>query len=149
MLILRCKICGATFLPEHTKQMIDGTYKMMVKHEQSMGKFTPRGYKEKFKYCDKQDFEYGHRDYYNIPGLCYDEGHSVKGFLTPVYFKKEALVYFLTVPDFEVEIFLESYGYIAKKDVTGVYQYDWNILFGFNSNGKLIMRLGDIASMVI
>ena len=46
-----------------------------------------------------------------------------------------------------MEIFSESYGYIAKKDVTGVYQYDWNIPFGFNSNGKLVMWLGDIASM--
>lgn len=147
MLILRCKSCGATFLPEHTKQMIDGAYKMMIEYEQSMGEFTPRGYKEKFEYCNKQDFEYDHKDYYNIPGLSYDEEHSVKGFLTPVYFKKEALVYFLAVPDFEVEIFSESYGYIAKKDVTGVYQYDWNIPFGFNSNGKLVMWLGDIASM--
>lgn len=147
MLILRCKSCDATFLPEHTKQMIDGAYKMMIEHEQSIGEFTPRGYKEKFEYCNKQDFEYDHRDYYNIPGLSYDEEHSAKGFLTPVYFKKEALVYFLAVPDFEVEIFSESYGYIAKKDVTGVYQYDWNTPFGFNSNGKLVMWLGDIASM--
>ena len=89
ILILRCKSCGATFLPEHTKQMIDGAYKMMIEHEQSIGEFTPRGYKEKFEYCNKQDFEYDHRDYYNIPGLSYDEERSAKGFLTPYISKKK------------------------------------------------------------
>lgn len=35
---------------------------------------------------------------------------------------------------YEVEIFSESYGYIAKKDFSGLYQYDWNVPFGFNTN---------------
>jgi len=48
---------------------------------------------------------------------------------------------------YEVEIFSESYGYIAKKDFSGLYQYDWNVPFGFNTNGKLIMWLGDIDDM--
>ncbi len=51
------------------------------------------------------------------------------------------------MPEYEVEIFSESYGYIAKKDFSGLYQYDWNIPFGFNTNGKLIMWLGDIDGM--
>lgn len=51
-----------------------------------------------------------------MPGLCYDDEHSVEGFLTPVYFEKEALVFFLAMPEYEVEIFSESYGYFAKKD---------------------------------
>ncbi|MDM8212057.1 hypothetical protein [Mediterraneibacter glycyrrhizinilyticus] len=147
ILILRCKKCGKEFLPEHTKQMIDGAYRTVVKEKQSMGEFHPTGYKKKFDYCIQQDYEYDHRDYYNIPGLCYDEEHSVEGFLTPVYFEKEALVFFLAMPEYEVEIFSESYGYIAKKDSSGLYQYDWNIPFGFNTNGKLIMWLGDIDEM--
>ena len=147
ILILRCKKCGKEFLPEHTKQMIDGAYRTVVKEKQSMGEFHPTGYKKKFDYCIQQDYEYDHRDYYNIPGLCYDEEHSVEGCLTPVYFEKEALVFFLAMPEYEVEIFSESYGYIAKKDSSGLYQYDWNIPFGFNTNGKLIMWLGDIDEM--
>ena len=82
-----------------------------------------------------------------MPGLCYDDEHSVEGFLTPVYFEKEALVFFLAMPEYEVEIFSESYGYFAKKDSSGLYPYDWNIPFGFNTNGKLIMWLGDIDNM--
>ena len=53
----------------------------------------------------------------------------------------------MAMPEYEVEIFSESYGYIAKKDSSGLYQYDWNIPFGFNTNGKLIMWLGDIDGM--
>ncbi|WP_337393564.1 hypothetical protein [Phascolarctobacterium succinatutens] len=146
-LVLRCKKCGNEFLPKHTKQMIDGAYRTAVKEKQTIGEFHPTGYKKKFEYCTEQNYEYDHRDYFNIPGLCYSEEHSVEGFLTPVYFEKEALVYFLAMLEYEVEIFSESYGYIAKKDSSGLDQYDWNIPFGFNTNGKLIMWLGDIDHM--
>ena len=138
ILVLRCKKCGNEFLPEHTKQMIDGAYRTVVKENQTIGEFHPTGNKKKFEYCTEQNYDYDHRDYYNIPGLCYDEEHSVKGFLTPVYFEKEALVFFLAMPEYEVEIFSESYGYIAKKDFSGQYQYDWNVPFGFNTNGRVI-----------
>lgn len=147
LLVLRCKKCGAIFLPEHSKQMIDGAYKTAVKENQTIGEFHPTGYKKKFDYCKDIDFDYDHRDFYNIPGLSYDEEHSVEGFLTPVYFEKEALVYFLAVPEYEVEIFSESYGYFARKDSSGSYTYDWNVPFGFNTNGKLVMWLGDISYM--
>lgn len=147
LLVLRCKKCGAIFLPEYSKQMIDGSYKTAVKENQTIREFHPTRYRKKFDYCKATDFDYDHRDFYNIPGLCYDEEHSVEGFLTPVYFEKEALVYFLAVPEYEVEIFSESYGYFAKKDSSGIYQYDWNVPFGFNTNGKLIMWLGDISYM--
>ncbi len=145
--VLCCKKCGKEFLPEYTKQMIDGAYRTAVKENQFRGEFHLTGYKKKFDYCMQQNYEYDHRDYYNIPGLCYDEEHSVEGFLTPVYFEKEALVFFLAMPEYEVEIFSESYGYIARKDISGLYKYDWNIPFGFNTNGKLIMWLGDIDDM--
>jgi len=147
LLVLRCKKCGAIFLPEHSKQMIDGAYKTAVKENQIIGEFHPTGYKKKFDYCKDIDFDYDHRDFYNIPGLCYDEEHSVEGFLTPVYFEKEALVYFLALPEYEVMIFSESYGYFAKKNSSGMYQYDWNVPFGFNTNAKLVMWLGDISYM--
>jgi len=64
--------------------------------------------------------------------------------LTPVYFDRRALIYFISIPDYEVDIFSETYGHLAKKDPEGIYQYDWSIPFGFNSNGKLVLWLGDI-----
>lgn len=147
IMVLHCKTCGKEFLPEYTKQIIYGAYQTTVEENQSRGEFHPTEYKKRFDYCTEQNYEYDHKDFYNIPGLCYDDEHSIEGFLTPVYFEKEALVFFLAIPEYEVEIFSESYGYIAKKDSTGLYQYDWHVPFGFNSNGKLVMWLGDIAYM--
>lgn len=147
MFVLRCTKCGNEFLPEHTKQMIDGAYKTAIKENQTRGEFRPKRYKKKFKYCVSQNYDYDHRDYYNIPGLSYDEEHSVEGFLTPVYFDKKALIYFLAIPEYEVSIFSETYGYFAKKDPTGVYSYEWHIPFGFNSQNKLVLWLGDLEGM--
>ena len=79
MLVLRCKKCGKEFLPEHTKKMIDGAYRTAITENQAGGIFRPTGYKKKFEYCVAQDYNYDHRDYYDIPGLCYDEEHSVEG----------------------------------------------------------------------
>ena len=61
-----------------------------------------------------------------------------------IIFDRKALIYFISVPDFEVDIFSETYGYIGKKDLEGIYQYDWSAPFGFNSNGKLVFWLGDL-----
>ena len=107
--LLVCQSCGRKYIPEYSKQMIDGAYRSMVKEGQYVGDFVPKGYKKKFDYCVEQDYEYDHRDFYNIPGLCYDDEHSIEGFLTPVYFEKQALIYFISMPEYEVNIFSETY----------------------------------------
>lgn len=145
LFVLCCKKCGCKCLPEYSKQMIDGAYKNMVKQNQYVGEFVSKNYKKEFEYCKDQNYNYDHKDYYNIPGLCYDDEHSVEGFLTPVYFDRKALIYFLSVPEYDVDIFSETYGHIGKKDVEGVYVYDWNVPFGFNRNGKLVFWLGDLS----
>lgn len=143
LLVLKCSGCGKTYLPEHSKSMIDGAYRMLRSNHQNIGKFSRKpGYQEKFDYCKSLGFIYDYRDYYNIPGLCYDEEHSRKGFLTPVYFKKETLAYFLAIPTYVVDIFSESYGYLEKVNSQG--EAEWQVPFGFNSNGKWVMWLGDI-----
>ncbi|MGN0351079.1 MAG: hypothetical protein ACI4ES_05450 [Roseburia sp.] len=147
LLVLCCINCGEKCLPEYSKGIIDGAYKAMIEHGQFVGEFVPKNFRKRFDYCQEQDFVYDHKDYYNIPGLCYDEEHSKEGFLTPVYFDRKALIYFISVPDYEVDIFSESYGHICKKDSEGIYVYDWNVPFGFNSNGKLVFWLGDLSSM--
>ena len=145
MLLLRCKNCGREYLPRYSKQMIDGAYKIVVEANEFQGVFKPLGSKQQFDYCKEQNYLYDYRDYFNIPGLCEDREHYIEGFLTPVYFEKEALVYFRVLPEYEVNIFSESYGKIGKKDLSGRYQYEWDVPFGFNTAGKLIMWLGDIA----
>jgi hypothetical protein len=147
LFVLCCTKCGDKSLPEYSKEMIDGGYRTMVKQNQFVCEFVSKNYRKKFEYCQEIDYQYDHNDYYNIPGLCYDEEHSVEGFLTPVFFDRKALIYFISVPDFEVDIFSETYGYIGKKDLEGIYQYDWSVPFGFNSNGKLVFWLGDLNYM--
>ena len=147
MLVLRCIKCGEEYLPKHSKQMINVAYKTAVRENQFHGEFRPTGYRKQFDYCQAQNYMYDHRDYFNIPGLCEDKEHFIEGFLTPVYFEKEALVYFLSLPEYEVDIFSESYGNIGKKDLSGEYMYEWNIPFGFNTTGRLIMWLGDIDTL--
>ncbi len=147
LLVFECAKCGAKCLSMHSKRMIDGCYKSMVEENQLEGNFIRKEYRKKFDYCQRQDFSYDYRDYYSIPGLCYDEEHSVEGFLTPVYFDRKALIYFISVPDFEVDIFSETYGHIGKKDPESIYQYEWAVPFGFNSHGKLVFWLGDLNDM--
>lgn len=149
LLILCCDQCGEKCLPEYSKEMIDGIYKSMRDEEQFTGTFVTKNYQKKFEYCQETDFKYDHKDYYNIPCLRYDEEHSREGFLSPVFFDRKALIYFVAVPDFEVDIFSETYGHIGKKDPEGVFVYEWDVPFGFNSNGKMVFWLGDLNYMDI
>lgn len=140
ILILQCVNCGEWVLPMHSKQMIDGCYKNTVEHSQRYGLFSPRGYKKQFEYCVEEAFDYDHRDYYNIPGLSYDEEHPVEGFLTPVYFSKNGLYYFLYDSDYKLHLFSETFGRLRYKD-------DWDVPFGINRKGNVVFWLGDLNYM--
>ncbi|MBE6043675.1 MAG: hypothetical protein E7216_05505 [Clostridium thermopalmarium] len=138
LLVLKCTKCSSICLPMHSKQMINGCYKIMLEEGHYEGIHKYRGYKKKFEYCKDKDFIYDHRDYYNIPGLCYDEEHSIEGFLTPVYFSNKVLLYFLNDPDYHVKLNSETYGYFELKG-------KWGIPFGINRNGKVVFWLGDLS----
>ncbi len=140
ILVLQCLNCGKWVLPMHSKEMIDGAYKNSVKENRSHGLFYPRGYKKVFDYCTDVGLNYDHRDYYNIPGLSYDEEHSLEGFLTPVYFTKKGLYHFLYDPEYKLHLFSETYGRLRYKD-------EWDIPFGINRLGKLVFWLGDLSYM--
>lgn len=135
--ILKCIECHFCCLPEYTKEIIGGSYQATVERGEKMGIFLRKGYRKKFDYCVEQDFLYDHNDYYNIPGLCYDEEHSVEGFLTPVYFNKKVLLYFMQDPDYKVNLRAETYGEFRLKN-------EWSIPFGINRNGKVVFWLGDL-----
>lgn len=137
LLMLTCTKCKRSCLPFHTKQMIDGCYKIMIEQGHYEGEQRYKGYRQKFDYCKSVDLLYDHRDYFNIPGLCFDEEHSVEGFLTPVYFTNKVLLYFLQDPDYSVRLGAETYGYLSFKD-------EWGIPFGINRNNRVVFWLGDL-----
>lgn len=143
--MLKCKNCSKFFYPTFTKNILLGLYNELCNQDKEGVISKPRNYQKQYNYATDTRFIYDHRDYESIPGLNYDEEHLEEGFLTPVYFDRKALIYFIGDPSYEVDIFSETYGTILKVDSQGV--YEWNAPFGFNTNGKLIFWLGDLDGM--
>lgn len=75
-------------------------------------------------------------DYYYIPGLRrpFDEG-----FLTPLFFNRAVLIKFDNSPDYKVQFASQSYG--------SIYTDERYFSFGVNRHGKIIMWLGDVATL--
>lgn len=90
----------------------------------------------RFKRFDYLGFEYDPRDYYIIPGL-YREQND--GYLTPVFFDKDVLLYYNNHPDYTVKLTSFSSGTILHK---GKEFFAWG--FGINRSGKIFKWLGDL-----
>jgi DNA-directed RNA polymerase subunit RPC12/RpoP len=131
---LECTYCGEKVLSSKSKNMILYLYEECRAHNQKGVQVTPRNLNKRYNFCERFNFNYDYRDYENIPGLSALTGD---GFLTPVFFKKEALVYFMHHPDYELNLFSESYGVFGYKD-------QFQVPFGINKNDKLILWLGDL-----
>lgn len=101
---------------------------------------------ERFSYCQDAQFIYDPRDL-SIPGIGIDlDPTNKRGFSCPVFFDRKILNIFYTDSDYELDFACESYGTIAKIGTDG-WPYDWNIVFGINSNDRVIMFLGDLATI--
>lgn len=124
-------------LPDRTKQLIKYFVQEAKKHRKPGVLLKPKelGLK-RYDYATKFEFLYSQLDHEYIPGLArpWDEG-----FLTPVFFKLAALNKYSQNPDYELDLFSESYGSIRHND--------WSIEFGINKNNKVIMWLGDIEKL--
>lgn len=145
--MLKCKICGELYYTYYAQIILSGLYEELKIRGNKGVNCTPINYQKRYDYANEKNFIYDYRDYESIPGLMFDDEHSKEGFLTPVYFDRKALLYFMADPDYEVDIFSESYGHFGKKDPEGIYRYEWAVPFGFNTNGKLVFWLGDIDTM--
>ncbi|USN88257.1 MAG: hypothetical protein H6779_02320 [Candidatus Nomurabacteria bacterium] len=133
---LVCPSCGFRCLPEHGSACVIHLHQRATKA--GLAEFTQARNKiqEEFKFTDI-DFLYDPDDYFLLPGL--ERPHDV-GFLTPVFFNKEALIKFQNNPNYRVRLASKTYGTIYGSD-------EFYISFGINRNGKLIMWLGDVASL--
>ncbi|PYG84291.1 hypothetical protein LY28_03686 [Ruminiclostridium sufflavum DSM 19573] len=145
--MLKCKKCGVTYYSYYAQEILYGMYNELKRRGDLGVKSKPNGYRKMYDYAASKGFVYDHRDYESIPGLRFDDEHSKEGFLTPVFFDRKALLYFIADPEYIVDIFSETYGHIGKKDSEGIYPYEWDVPFGFNTNGKLVFWLGDIDTM--
>lgn len=145
--LLKCTNCSNVLLTYYAQTMLSDYYNELLKRNKVAVKISFNENYRKYNYASRCDYIYDHRDYYSIPCLNLDYESGEEGFLTPVYFKKKALVYFVGVPEYDVDIFSKSYGIISKKSNNPKFKYEWDAPFGFNTKGKLIFWLGDLDSM--
>jgi len=90
---------------------------------------------DKFKKFKHLDFKYSYWDFMYIPGLLSDDGY-----LTPVFFDKDILLYYNYHKDYRVILNSFSSGNIYYKD-NPLISYG----FGINRNGNIFFWLGDLA----
>ncbi|WP_235961146.1 YgiT-type zinc finger protein [Savagea serpentis] len=134
---LECANCSHQVLSSKSKQLIMYLYQECKARNQLGVQTTPKKLNKRYGFCERFNFNYDYRDYENIPGLT---GLANDGFLTPVFFKKEALIYFMHHPEYELNLFSESYGVFGYKD-------EFEVPFGLNKNDKLILWLVDLEKL--
>ena len=134
--VLLCKQCQQHYLPDKSRFAIIYTFEQAAKHKQKEVKAKRKKPNENFGFTDVP-FIYDSDDYYYIPGL--SRGHD-PGYLTPVFFNIEVLLKFDNSPGYRISFASKTYGDVRKGD-------DYSIPFGINENRKVVMWLGDIATL--
>lgn len=119
---------------EYYEAMTNEDFAEMQDGEKLQLKF---GYENKeFNRYSHLAFKYSSEDYYLIPGLFRSEDD---GYLTPVFFDKDILLYYNNHPDYTVKFGSFSSGNIYFQGKT---LFNWG--FGINRNGKIFKWLGDL-----
>lgn len=134
--VLLCNQCQRHYLPDKSRFAIIYTFEQAVKHKKQTVKVTRKKPNENFGFTDIPSV-YDSDDYYYIPGLTREHD---PGYLTPVFFNIEVLLKFDNSPEYRISFASKTYGDIRKGD-------DYSIPFGINQNRKVIMWLGDIATL--
>jgi len=132
---LKCPSCESTFLPDRSRFALIETHRQAFERNSSAVNVVRKTTNQDFGFT-KVPFMYDSDDYHYIPGLTREHD---PGFLTPVFFNKEALLKYDSHPSYQVHFASRTYGTIRKED--------FDIAFGINRNGKLVMWLGDIATL--
>ena len=134
--VLLCKKCRCHYLPDKSRFAIIYTFEQAVKHKKQIAKVIRKKPNEIFGFTNIP-FIYDSDDYYYIPGLTREHD---PGFLTPVFFNVDVLLKFDNSPEYRISFASKTYGDIRKGD-------DYSISFGINEYRKVIMWLGDIATL--
>ena len=90
------------------------------------------GSRTRYDFCAGLNLSYSALDTKYIPGLS-----TADGFLTPVFFSKDALTYFYHHPDYAVTFESDTYGSLRASD-------GFSVSFGLTRTAKLLMWLGDL-----
>lgn len=134
--VLKCEACDCNFLPDRSRFSLIELHRQASEKGKLVVRAKRKPIEEKFAFT-KIDFQYDADDYFYIPGL--ERSFNI-GFLTPVFFNKEVLIKYDVHPSYRVSFASRTYGEIRQND-------DFSISFGINKNGRLVLWLGDIASL--
>lgn len=132
-----CPSCGSKdpLNPkEYYDKLVEEEYAKLKEGEFTTIEFKYEG--KEFTRYSHLDFKYSSEDYYLIPGLYRDFD---EGYLCPVFFNKDLLLYYNNHPDYSVKLYSFSSGNIYHK---GKSMFRWG--FGINRNGKIFKWLGDL-----
>ena len=134
--VLVCPSCSSTYLPDRSRFAVIELHRQAVAKKSNLVTVTRNKIARDFGFT-KVPFQYDSDDYNYIPGLTreFDEG-----FLTPVFFNKEVLIKYDVHPSYRATFASRTYGSIRQGG-------DFDIPFGINRNGRLVMWLGDIARL--
>ena len=134
--VLACPSCGSTCLPDRSRFALIELHRQAITKKSHLVKVKRNKTGQVFGFT-KVPFQYDSDDYNYIPGLTreFDEG-----FLTPVFFNQEVLIKYDVHPSYRVTFASCTYGSIRQGK-------DFDISFGINRNGRLVMWLGDIARL--
>ncbi len=133
---LTCPACGDSYLPDRSRFALIELHRQAFEKGSSSVSVVRRKTARDFCFT-KIPFLYDSDDYSYIPGLVreFDEG-----FLTPLFFKKEVLLKYDVHPSYRVAFASSTYGTILQGS-------DFQLPFGINRNGLLVMWLGDVARL--
>lgn len=133
---LKCPKCSSSYLPDRSRIALIELHKRATEKKSAFVTVQRQKTAKNYGFTDVP-FQYDSDDYTYIPGLWreFDEG-----FLTPVFFNKEVLLKYDVHPSYRVTFASSTYGSIRQGD-------DFEIPFGINRNGRLVMWLGDIARL--
>ena len=134
--VLVCVRCKTRYLPNRSRGAIIYAFEQATKNKQGTVKITRKKTTENFGLTGVP-FIYDSDDYYYIPGLIREHD---PGYLTPVFFNSEVLLKFDNSPEYRITFASKTYGDIRRSD-------DYSIPFGINQNRKVIMWLGDVATL--
>lgn len=134
--VLVCPSCSSTYLPDRSRFAVIELHRQAVAKKSNRVTATRNRTARNFGFTNVP-FQYDSDDYNYIPGLTreFDEG-----FLTPVFFNKEVLIKYDVHPSYRATFASRTYGSIRQGN-------DFDIPFGINRNGRLVMWLGDIARL--
>lgn len=135
--LLQSRTTKELLLPVKSKMLIEYFAKKADEDGQTLILLKPKSLGAKrYAFCKKFDFKYSQIDYEFIPGLTrpWDDG-----FLMPVFFNMAVLNKYSQDPNYRLDLFSETYGTIHAQK--------WTISFGINRGKKVMMWLGDIASL--